>query len=245
VVLVAASLTPHPASAAGGTSIATAPTITPGTLQAGGGQSQEFWRMQLFASDRLTVRSDNSATDRDSLNGGTSFELYEPSVDDYRLPAAQPLNGDHNALVKDGMAEFSLTAPFTGLGIIDVCFSTRNNACPMAGSPPAPAFSFTVAVTHLAALTIGPLPSVRKRGAKLRLTAHVQSPAGTPSGACEFRPVGGHGATGAGPVETHDGTCAATVGVGHGGKVRYRARFTGDDGWSNDAALTRRIRVAK
>jgi hypothetical protein len=242
--VVVAVLASAPALAAGGTSIAAAPTITPGVLQSGGGQSQEFWRMQLFAADRLTVRADNSATDRDSLNGGTSFELYAPSVDDYRLPAAQPLNGDHNALLKDGKAEFSLTAPFTGLGIIDVCFSTRNNACPVAGSPPAPAFSFTAAVTHLASLTIGPLPSVRKRGAKLRLTARIQSPAGTPSGVCEFRPVGGHGATGAGPVATRDGTCAASVGVGRGGRVRYRVRFTGDDGWSNDAALTRRIRVA-
>jgi hypothetical protein len=225
------------ALAAGGASIAGAPVASPGVLQTGGGQVQEFWRVSLFASDHITVRSDSTST--------LSVELYAPDVDDYTLRSHDPVNGSGNSAMKSGKSEFSFDSPFTGAGTIDICFTQFKDPCWYQRSRVQGAFSFTLAIVHKVDLQIAALPASVARGKRFRLAARVQSPAGMPAGECDFRPVGTRGSKAVGPVQVRNGVCSARVSSGLGRKARFKVTFTPADGWSAASAATRAIRVRK
>lgn len=233
-VAAAALLVFIPSSlAAGGDTIASAPTIVPGQLQVGTGGARhrpEYWRMDLTQGDQMTVRTDFE--DNGRQDNGTNLSLFSPAVDDYTLRDAQPV-ANHEIFV--GKSEFTLTSPFTGLGTIQFC----------CGYDIPQALSFTITIAHLTNVLVTSAPRHVTRGHSFRISARVQSPAGTPTGACVFRPVSGRGAHSRGPVPLTDGKCTARVGAGQGRSVRYRVRFEAEEGWRDASALTRKITVQR
>lgn len=212
------------ADAAGGTSIASAPLMQPGQLQTGGGNTQEFWRIQLYAGDRMTVQAQNEAPEDEDQSD--SFELYKPSVNDYSLGNSQPVNDYGNDDLPPGLNQFTLTSPFTGEGTIDVCDAQVLDPCPASDPADAPAFSFTVFIAHLTAMSVTG-PRYARRGSRVKITGRVSSPAGMPTGACA---IDGHFT----PLTS--GSCSRRVRLGRVRKQIVSIKFLPDGGWQGTSS---------
>jgi hypothetical protein len=102
--------------ASGGESIASAPSLNLGSLESGGGNYIEYWRVQVYGGDVITVDADLSD------NGGDMvFDLFAPSVDDYSFSHAEPLVSSER--LRPEKQQFTLKVPSTGLDILAVCRS--------------------------------------------------------------------------------------------------------------------------
>ncbi|MGH3439574.1 MAG: hypothetical protein ACRDRN_24345 [Sciscionella sp.] len=225
LVLLAA---PTASLASGGDSIADAPTLVYGQVTAGGGLREEFWRMQLYESDRVTFTADLGVEGQ--ILGGTQeygFTLYAPSVTDYNIRSASAAT---EAAPIGGKNEFVLKSPFSGLGTLDVCQGNleADNSCGEWWDldPEALPYSFTATISHATTLTVS-TPSLARRGSRVTVRARVQSPAGTPEGACLI-----HGAEA--PLD--DGQCAKRIRLGRGSRQTVRVAFVPNQGWQGASA---------
>ncbi len=214
-VLVAALLLAVTANASGGSSIATAPELPLGQLVAGGGQQADFWRIQLFAGDRITFKA--------SFPSIYEFSLYAPSVDDFSYANANSVaNNPGNAA--SGMTEFTFTSPFTGLGTLAVCEDVVSESGCGGGSYPKEsmdAYTFTATIAHATNLTIS-VPTIARRRSTVTIRATISSPAGVPQGNCliqnQLEPLKG-------------GYCSQRLRLGRGRKQTVAVSFVPEDGW--------------
>ena len=202
--LAALLLTPGASLAAGGTSIATAPTISYGALEAGGGVEDEFWRMPVSAGDIVTFDIE------EGTGGGIDFRLLSPSINDYTVH-------QHNEDGLDptgGKSQETWRSPFTGIGTLWVV-NWRD------GSGNLENFTFIATLTHATSLAIS-APSLARRGSTITVHARVSSPAGTPEGACL---ISGEEAT------LSAGVCSKRVRLRNGTKQTIHVSFVPNDGW--------------
>ena len=204
--------------------------------EAGRAAGPDFWRMRTFAGDVLTFRWDAREENPDSFDDYVPPEaaLYDPSVDDYTLSSSEPVATKE--FIESGKSQFTLRAPFTGLGTLRVQCTRR---CPDYIDP----YSFVATVEHKTVLTLARLPRSVKRKKRFRITGTISSPAGDPPGQCFFEPAGGRGGRAVGPVTVVDRRCSARVRAGVGPRIRYRVRFEPTGGWLEDEVTSRKLRV--
>jgi hypothetical protein len=140
------------AAASGSNTIATAPVLTYGQLEVAGGKQDEFWRINTFAGDALTIRAD--------LGESTilHFEVYDPSVDDFRIQeAAAVARWDGNGYMS-GKREIKLDIPFSGQGTLAFCERNAGGCSDTGRGRPAPTVPFTATVEHRTVTTLGGVP---------------------------------------------------------------------------------------
>jgi hypothetical protein len=214
---VVALLLASSAVASGGTSIASAPMLPlGGALETGGGKRGEFWRMQLYGGDRVTIDME--------LSGGeyqADLFLIAPSINDFTLQGSTPTL-DLKARI--GKSQNIMQAPSTGLWTLDICQQTVGSFCTNDGEyfgSAAEPYSFTATVTHATSLLVS-APTLARRASSATVRASVESPAGTPQGSCLIQ-----GAV----VPLAGGRCAKRVQLGHGHRQTIRVSFVPDDGW--------------
>lgn len=129
---------PGLAEAAGGSSIASAPVFPFGTPVAGGGTpAKQYYRLPLFAGDRLTLDVSEPGAVFGTCASNVSFQFFAPDVTDYQVAGATPLT---TIGTSQGLHEDTWTAPFTGQGIL------RELSCD--GEPSIAAFTLTISVAH-------------------------------------------------------------------------------------------------
>jgi hypothetical protein len=205
--------------ASGGSSIATAPMLNYGSVEAGGGVTNEFWRLPVTQGDHLTFDIDGG-TDTNQL---FDFIPLDPSVTDY---TAREHDGDYLEPIRDGKTQRTWTAPFTGTGTLWV----------MSAIQPLPVYpyTFTATVTHATTLVIS-APTLARRGTAITVRGSVRSPAGTPEGSCL---IAGRAA----PVT--DGQCTAHLRLGRGRHQGIHVSFVPDEGWQA-ASASHTIRLAR
>jgi hypothetical protein len=238
-----------PASAAeGGTSVASAPLVQWGQPEdgigahdiPGGGSSgtdfgHAFWRVRVFAGDRIT------GTGSEGMPGLCldSMWLYAPSVTDASLQRSKPTF--ETAVKHAGPSCDShtyrwswRTIPWTGRATIWANFAYQQT------------FTFVIRDAHRTRTRFRSVPrAVPSAGAATALEASVTSAAGKPTGLCAFDRRG----QGAGRwqqvrrVSLRRGLCAAALEAGTTGSVRFRVRFLPDPGWLASSASTPRIIV--
>lgn len=222
------------AVASGGSSIATAPTLEPGQLIAGGGLQQEFWRVQLASGDRITFLAELSGP----VFRNYAFTLYPPAVTDFNLRSAASAN---ELIATHGKNELFLTAPFSGLGTLDICEGAilPEKPCGVAAADiiqnleaQADPYSFTATIAHATTLAVS-APTLARRGARVTVRATVSSPAGVPQGSCV---IAGRA------VPVTGGRCSARIRLGHGHRQTLKVAFVPADGWQ-DASGHRTIRL--
>jgi hypothetical protein len=228
---VLASLTalltlPAASFASGAESIAEAPPLALGGVESAGGHYIDFWRTQLFSGDVVTVDADLSTYDADIL-----FNLYAPTVNDYTLSQAEPIA--ETGYLSGGKQQFTLRSSVTGLGTLAVC-RTEDRTCDNGGAGDEPPFTFTASVTHAVSLAIA-APILARPKSRITVSAVVQSPAGTPEGACLIQGA---------EAPLTDGHCTLRVRLGRSGRQTVRVSFVPDDGWQ-EASGTRHIRLAR
>jgi hypothetical protein len=239
-----------PASAAeGGTSIASAPVLSSGELESGtgahdipgGGSSghdfgHAFWRVQVFAGDRIT----GSGSESESGSCLDSMWLYDPSVTDATLDRAKATL--QTAVTHSGGTCNSRTfrwtwriVPFKGVATVWADFGFGNT------------YTFVAHVSHRTVVRLAPVPvSLSSPRATVLLGARVTSAAGTPAGICAFE----RRAQGRGrwhqvrQVGLHAGRCASRVAASATGSVQFRVRFVPSAGWLPSVAVTRRLSIA-
>jgi hypothetical protein len=238
-----------PASAAeGGTSIASAPLVQWGASEdgigahdiPGGGSSgtdfgHAFWRLRVFAGDRIT------GTGSEGMKGLCldSMWLYAPSVTDASLQRSKPTF--ETAVKHAGPSCDSHTyrwswrdVPWTGLATLWANFAYQQT------------FTFVAHVAHRTRTRIPSVPrTIPSAGAALALAASVTSAAGKPAGLCAFdrRGQGASRWQQVRRVALRRGLCAAGVKPAARGSVRFRVRFVPDRGWLPSSATTPRILV--
>lgn len=233
--LVGATLGFVSVARAGGRSIAGAPQLVYGQLEAGGGTPDEFWRIATYGGDQLTLRIDWGV---DTLG---MIEIYPPSVDDYTLTEAKPVGfWQNDGNEGGGKRQYVFTIPFTGNGTLAICErnggSCDENPSSSFDQSLSDPFSFTVTDAHATGLSVS-APRLARRRSTVTVTGHVQSPAGVPQGSCLFphdRVV---------PL-TSQGVCAGRVRLGGGHRQSVRVEFVGDDGWQS-ASARRTIRLLR
>jgi hypothetical protein len=223
--LTALLIAPAASFASGAESIAEAPPLNLGGVESAGGHFIDFWRTQLFSGDVMTVDADLSSYDGDIL-----FDLYAPTVNDYTLSQAEPLA--ETGYLSAGKQQFVLRSSVTGVGTLAVC-STEDRTCDNggAGEPP---FTFAASITHAVTLAIS-APILARPKSRVAVSVVVQSPAGTPEGACLIQGV---------EATLTDGHCTGRVRLGRFGRQTVRVSFVPDDGWQ-EASGTRHIRLAR
>ncbi len=216
-------LSPGSAQASGGGSIATAPMLGLGQVTAGGGLQQEFWRIALSSGDRITFLADLSGP----VFKNYAFTLYPPTVTDYNLRSADAAN---ELIATGGKNELFLTAPFSGLGTLDICEGSilATTPCGRAAADfvqnlegQADPYSFTATIAHATTLAIS-APTLAKQGSRVTVRATVSSPAGVPQGTCL---IAGK------PAPVTSGRCSGHVHLGHGHRQRIGVEFVPDAGW--------------
>jgi hypothetical protein len=219
------ALVPTAAVAGGGETIAAAPTLSFGTLEAGGGQQLVFWRVSLFAGDALTV--DLEVAEHSSQ---TYFDLFDPAVTDFTISKSHYVAS--SGVLGNGKQQFTLTSPFTGLGTLVVC-SGLDETCHPGGVPVKP-LTFTAVVSHATHIAVS-APVLAKRRSIVTVRVTVQSPAGTPHGACLIQGVS----------ETlAGGRCSRRIRLGRQARQRIAVSFVPEDGW-NAATGSRVIRTVR
>ena len=241
---VTAGLLLAPSSATAGTvntTMAAAPELPLGQLVTGGGTTADAWKVNLFAGDQVTLRGDFSSY-------GFQFELYPPGVDDYTVRTTDAAVWEK---FSQGPTEVTFAAPFTGLGSVLICQYTGADCGYRLVQPQwaanSPTYSFTLTTTHKTGVVIsGSLPGQVTPKKAISLSASVQSPAGAPTGVCNFeRLIGRRKATLLGTVPVSGGQCAGTVNAGRRGTVKFRVSFVGDSGWQASSVTTDTIRAVK
>ncbi len=227
---VAALLLASAAAASGGTSIASAPPLPlGGALETGGGKRGEFWRMQLYGGDRVTIDME--------LSGGeypADLFLIAPSINDFTLQGSTPTL-DLKARI--GKSQNIMQAPSTGLWTLDICQQTVGSVCTNDGEyfgSAAEPYSFTATVTHATSLRVS-APTLARRASSVTVRATVQSSTGTPQGNCLIQ-----GAV----VALAGGQCAKRIRLGHGRRQIIRVSFVPNDGWQASSGH-RTIRVVR
>jgi hypothetical protein len=223
---LALAMLPTAASASGGSSIASAPTLAYGQVAAGGGLQQEFWHLQLYSGDKLTFLADlGSNPEYGTREYG--FTLYSPSVSDYNLRDA---TASAEVAPSSGKNEFVLKSPFSGAGTLDICEGVVESTrpCGQLGvdvvtllTGQADPYSFTATVTHATSLEVS-APTLAQSGSRVTIRASVQSPAGTPEGSCLVQKH---------LVPLVGGRCALRLRLGHTGKQKIGVAFVPNDGW--------------
>jgi hypothetical protein len=247
-VLVAVLAASAPASAAeGGTSIASAPLVQWGAHEdgigahdiPGGGSSgtdfgHAFWRVRVFAGDRIT------GTGTEGMAGLCldSMWLYGPSVTDASLERTKPTF--ETAVKHAGPSCDSHSyrwswrnLPWTGLATIWADFAYQQT------------FTFVVRDAHRTRTRFRSLPRTLPVSAALGLVASVTSAAGKPAGLCAFD------RRGQGAARWHEvrrvplrrGFCGAAIRPATRPSVRFRVRFLPNRGWLPSSATTPRIIV--
>lgn len=244
LLIAAATCSAAATSASAGTvntTTAGAPDLPFGQLVTGGGTTADAWRLNLFAGDIVTFRADLSKNDFE-------FMIWAPGVDDYTIRSTDEI-ADLDELAI-GPSQFDWTSPFTGTGLLLVCQgghcddqlllpkNYNNNA----------AYSFTANVAHKTALSItSRVPGqVSSPNAAITLAANVQSPAGPPTGLCNFQRIIGKTPTliGSVPVDPN-GACNMPVTVGRVGSVRFQVVFVPDSGWQGSQVSTGRVNALR
>ena len=222
----ALALLESPSAAAGGDSIASAPLLSYGDLQVGGGKEKEYWRLDLVAGDRLTLRVDFG-----ELNSSYSFDLFDPGVDDFTLSESTPAVHEEMPLYGSPKRELRVEVPFTGRGTLGVCLINGGNCATYDPIAVSRTFSFLPSVSHKTAVTIR---APRRSGQAIVISARVQSPAGAPVGICLVNDRS---------VPVRAGTCVARLPARVLRRTgRVRVRFVPDDGWQASAA-SRRVSI--
>jgi hypothetical protein len=245
LVVLAASA---PASAAeGGTSIASAPLVQWGAPEdgigahdiPGGGSSgtdfgHAFWRVRVFAGDRIT------GTGSEGMPGLCldSMWLYSPSVTDANLQRSKPTL--ETAVKHAGPSCDSHTyrwswrnVPWTGLATIWANFAYQQT------------FTFVVRDAHRTRTRFRSVPkTISSTGVANAMVASVTSVAASPVGRCAFdRRQRGRSWREVRRVALRRGFCAAALEAGSTRSVRFRVRFLPGPGWLPSSATTRPIPV--
>ena len=236
-----------PASAAeGGTRISNAPLVQWGEPEdgigahdiPGGGSSgtdfgHAFWRVRVFAGDRI------AGTGSEGMNGRCldSMWLYAPSVTDATLQRSKATF--QTAVKHAGPSCDSRTyrwswsnVPWTGLATLWANFAYQQT------------FTFVAHVSHRTRVRLRPVPRTVRSGADVGVKASVTSAAGKPSGLCAFdRRTRGRGWRQVRRVGLRRESCSARIAVSTSGSVQFRVRFVPDRGWLPSAATTPRVSV--
>jgi hypothetical protein len=244
VIALAAST---PASAAeGGTSIASAPLVQFGASEdgigahdiPGGGSSgtdfgHAFWRVRVFAGDRVT------GTGSEGMAGLCldSMWLYAPTVTDANLQRSKPTF--ETAVKHAGPSCDShsyrwswRTIPWTGRATIWANFAYQQT------------FEFVLRDAHRTRTRFRSVPrTVPSAGVATALQASVTSAAGKPSGLCAFDRQGAGRWQQVRRVALRRGLCAAAIKAGAGRSVRFRVRFIPARGWLPSSVTTPRIPI--
>jgi hypothetical protein len=233
----------------GGTSIASAPVLKSGELESGtgahdipgGGSSghdygHAFWRVRVFAGDRIT------GSGKESQNGSCldAMWLFDPSVTDPKLRGAARPTVETAVTHSGGTCNsrtFHWTAseiPFTGRGTLWADFGFENT------------FTFVARISHRTVLRLAPIPlTLSSSRARVLLRVSVTSAAGTPAGICAFdRRARGRGRwRQVRQLRLRAGRCRSRVAAGAAGSVQFRARFVPDSGWLPSARATPRVLI--
>lgn len=106
------------AANAPGHSIATAPPLTFGDLQSGGGQQTDFWKVALQGGDRVVIDGTYPAESAYSPGGFMQTDLFAPSVTDFTYFQSSPVEQREGLW---GQHETVLQAPATGDFTLAVC----------------------------------------------------------------------------------------------------------------------------
>jgi len=247
LVAIVLAASPPASAAAGGTSIANAPLVQWGEPEdgigahdiPGGGSSgtdfgHAFWRVRVFAGDRIT------GTGSEGTNGGCldSMWLYAPSVTDATLQRSKATF--QTAVKHAGPSCNSRTyrwswsnIPWTGLATLWANFAYQQT------------FTFVAHVSHRTRARFRSVPrTVPSAGVAVGLVASVTSAAGKPTGLCAFdRRAQGARWKQVHRVTLRRGLCAAAIKAAAKGSVRFRVRFVPDRGWLPSSATTPRISI--
>jgi hypothetical protein len=210
----AVSTPANQADAAGGTSIANAPTVAFGGIEAGGGGYQDFFRLPVFAGDNVIFRFDvSSAPNNNGFESAPRISLYAPSVDDYTVRSTRPVAtvGSEEG-IEFGKSQYSATMSFTGLGTLDI--QAHEDA---ALNP----YTFVAYDVHAVTMDAAG-PRIARWHSTARVTVHLGSPAGQPQGQCL---IAGR------LVRASQGRCSTRVRFGVGGRQIVRVQFVPDEGW--------------
>ena len=238
-----------PASAAeGGTSIANAPLVQWGEPEdgigahdiPGGGSSgtdfgHAFWRVRVFAGDRIT------GSGSEGMKGLCldSMWLYAPSVTDATLQTSKPT---FETAVKHAGSSCDShtyrwswrTIPWTGRATLWADFAFQQT------------FTFVLHDSHRTRVRLRPVPrTVPSAAAAVHLRASVTSAAGKPTGLCAFDRRAGSAKRWqqVRRVALRRQSCSAAISASASGSVRFRVRFLPDRGWLASTATTPRILV--
>jgi hypothetical protein len=229
--IAALLVSPAVGMASGGGSIAAAPLLPlDGSLQTGGGMRGEFWRMQLFGGDKVTIDME--------LSGGeypADLFLIAPNVTDFTL---QDIHATLDLSARIGKSQNVMQAPSSGLWTLDICQQTVGHFCSPYGGEyfgsQAEPYSFTATVAHAVSLQVS-APSLARRRSTATVQARVSSPAGTPQGACLIQgaqaPLAG-------------GQCSRRIRLGRGTRQTIHVSFVPDDSWQA-ASAHRTIRLVR
>jgi hypothetical protein len=214
-------LCPAASLASGGGSIADAPTLAYSQLENGGGTYVDYWHLQTYAGDKLTMDIDFGT------NNSEEIDVWAPSVTDYTIKEAQAYWSWRDN--QSGKFQFHITSPFAGPSTMAIC--VIGCTTPYILTKP---FSFTITDAHQTSLAIT-APHLARRGATITVRATVQSSAGTPEGACLIQGT---------EVPLTAGQCSKRVRLGHGRQQTIRVSFVPADGWQSTSGR-RTIRLAR
>jgi hypothetical protein len=202
--------------------IAEAPTIQYGALEAGGGQiGCEYWRLQTYTGDRVSLRWQDIEGEY-----GPRVNLYSPAVEDATIRSATAVASDE---AQSGANLLQFTAPFSGLATLQVMANTSCYEYDRIAT-----YTFTASVTHAVNLAIS-APILARPESRVSVSAVVQSPAGTPEGACLIQGA---------QTPLTGGHCTRRVRLGRSGRQTVRVAFVPGDGWQ-EASGSRHIRLAR
>jgi hypothetical protein len=232
-------------AAEGATRIANAPLVRWGESEdgigahdiPGGGSSgtdygHAFWRVRVFAGDRIT------GSGSEATNGGCldAMWLYDPSVTDATLPKSKatfqtPVTHAGGTCNSRTYRWSWSNVPWTGLATVWADFAYQQT------------FTFVAHVSHRTRVRLRPVPRTMPSGAAVAVRATVTSAAGRPSGLCAFDRRAGRGRwQRVRRVALKRRSCASAI-AAKTGSVQFRVRFIPDRGWLRSAATTPRISV--
>jgi hypothetical protein len=233
-----------PAGATGASTIATASELPLGSLVVGGGQPIDFYRVALSAGDQIDIVYDMLS----QPNCGYLY-LFDPTTTDFNLAEAKAVSSVN---VGPGQQSVTLTSSFNGLGTLAVAIDGPNTyelrsdpplQTPLFNCSVVTPFSLTATVEHLTQVSFGSLPGhLSGPRQRLRLQAHVQSPAGTPTGICLFEWLKGSLPVRVAQTVTRNGICTASIRADRTGAFAYRVTFTGTT-WQTARATSRTVVV--
>jgi hypothetical protein len=166
--------------------IASAPLLTVGNFEAGGGTGTDFWRVRLVGGDkvRLAVTS--------PVGNGYRFNLYAPGTTDAKFPGANPVSTVATGFAS-GSNTLTLQAPYTATFIFAVCENAINGFCGnvqggAGGTDPMNPYTFTPTISKgpktstTLKVSAGSVTYGRETGLKFTVSVKALSATGTPAG---------------------------------------------------------------